>query len=167
KRTVFVIVLLLAASRATSAQPLTSATTTTDESTRCTEESCTREFEFLYVDPEGNGGIGRVSLLVERNSKLFKVPVVGFYEEHYGGLGDQWRSSAWLAATYAALHGYDITRRITYTVSRPIQGPSASAALTVALLAALRREPLRPEVVMTGTINPDGTIGPVSGVPAK
>jgi hypothetical protein len=136
---------------------------------KCDETSCAQEFEFLFIDALGDGGVGRVALLVEKNAALFRVPAIGFYEEHYGGLGDQWRASAWIAATFAALNGYDMTRRVTYTVSQPIQGPSASAALTVALLAALEKPPtkLRSGVVMTGAINPDGTIGAVDGIPAK
>lgn len=48
-----------------------------------------------------------------------------------------------------------------------IGGPSAGGILTVATIAALEGWAIRPDVLMTGTINPDGTIGPVGGVPEK
>lgn len=48
-----------------------------------------------------------------------------------------------------------------------IGGPSASAATAVAFAAALLRLPLRDDVVMTGMILPDGSIGPVGGLRAK
>jgi uncharacterized protein len=58
--------------------------------------------------------------------------------------------------------------------SAVIGGPSAGAVMTLALTTALHnvREPghpwtLDPTVAGTGTINPDGTIGPVGGIPAK
>jgi len=51
--------------------------------------------------------------------------------------------------------------------SSVIGGPSAGAAMTVATLAALEGVKLRRDVIMTGMINPDGTIGPVGGIPDK
>jgi uncharacterized protein len=48
-----------------------------------------------------------------------------------------------------------------------IEGPSAGASLTVATIAALENKSLNPNVMMTGTINPDGTIGPVGGIAEK
>ncbi|PWB51928.1 MAG: hypothetical protein C3F06_09715 [Candidatus Methanoperedenaceae archaeon] len=53
-------------------------------------------------------------------------------------------------------------------ISSPIiGGPSAGGALTVATIAAINKWPLKPNVVMTGMINPDGSIGPVGGIPFK
>jgi uncharacterized protein len=58
--------------------------------------------------------------------------------------------------------------------STVIGGPSAGAVMTLALTTALHNllDPqapwtLDPTVAGTGTINPDGTIGPVGGIPAK
>lgn len=48
-----------------------------------------------------------------------------------------------------------------------IGGPSAGGALTVATIAAINNWQIKPSVVMTGTIDPDGTIGPVGGIPFK
>lgn len=48
-----------------------------------------------------------------------------------------------------------------------IEGPSAGAALTISTIAALEGKQLNHSVMITGTINPDGTIGPVGGIPAK
>lgn len=58
--------------------------------------------------------------------------------------------------------------------SAVIGGPSAGAVMALALTTALHNllEPndpwtLDPGVAATGTINPDGTVGPVGGIPAK
>ncbi len=48
-----------------------------------------------------------------------------------------------------------------------IEGPSAGAALTVATIAAIQNKTINPDAIMTGTINLDGTIGPVGGILAK
>lgn len=48
-----------------------------------------------------------------------------------------------------------------------IGGPSASGVTAVAFASALLNLPLRNDVVMTGMIMPDGSIGPVGGLKAK
>ncbi len=53
-------------------------------------------------------------------------------------------------------------------ISSPIiGGPSAGGALTVATIAAINNWTVKPGIVMTGMINPDGSIGPVGGIPYK
>jgi uncharacterized protein len=51
--------------------------------------------------------------------------------------------------------------------SQLVGGTSAGGAMTVAMIAALKNLTLRKGVMMTGTISPDGSIGPVSGIPQK
>jgi len=48
-----------------------------------------------------------------------------------------------------------------------IGGGSAGAAATIAAIAALENKQINPTVAMTGTINADGTIGPVAGILQK
>jgi uncharacterized protein len=48
-----------------------------------------------------------------------------------------------------------------------VDGPSAGAAITVALIATIKGTPIVEGYYMTGTINGDGSIGPVGGVPEK
>ncbi len=48
-----------------------------------------------------------------------------------------------------------------------VDGASAGAAITTALLATIRGEGIDQEACMTGTINSDGSIGAVGGVPEK
>jgi len=61
---------------------------------------------------------------------------------------------------------YDLTYTIESNASL-IGGPSAGAALTIATVAALEKKTLKSDVMITGTINPDGTIGEVGGVLEK
>jgi uncharacterized protein len=48
-----------------------------------------------------------------------------------------------------------------------VDGQSAGAAITTAILAASTNQSINKEIYMTGTINSDGSIGPVGGVPEK
>jgi len=48
-----------------------------------------------------------------------------------------------------------------------IGGPSAGAILTVATVSSINGWDVDPKVMMTGMINPDGTIGPVGGIYEK
>lgn len=61
---------------------------------------------------------------------------------------------------------YDLIYSIESNASI-IGGPSAGAALTVATIAALKNERIRTDVMITGTINEDGTIGEVGGILEK
>jgi uncharacterized protein len=56
---------------------------------------------------------------------------------------------------------------VLHTDSPVIGGPSAGASMTVATVAALMNWTIDPGVVMTGMINPDGSIGAVGGISAK
>ncbi|MEM7824012.1 MAG: S16 family serine protease [Candidatus Aenigmatarchaeota archaeon] len=61
----------------------------------------------------------------------------------------------------------DIIYTITTDNATVIGGPSAGAALTLATIAALEHKQLNSSVMITGTINDDGSIGPVGGVLEK
>jgi len=65
--------------------------------------------------------------------------------------------------TGKSVENYDIVYTIEANASL-IGGPSAGAALSIATIAALQGRKLRDDVMITGTINHDGTIGPVSGI---
>ncbi len=70
--------------------------------------------------------------------------------------------------TGLSLRNTDIILTVTAdTDTEVVDGPSAGTAITVALLAAIRNQTADPTVFMTGTINPDGTVGKVGGVVEK
>ncbi len=48
-----------------------------------------------------------------------------------------------------------------------VDGPSAGAAMTVAIIAGLQNKTIDEKIFMTGTINSDGTAGPVGGIQQK
>lgn len=59
---------------------------------------------------------------------------------------------------------------IIYTIDTNatiVGGPSAGAALTVATISVLQGKPLNKSVMITGTINPDSSVGQVGGILEK
>ncbi len=124
----------------------------------------------LAVTKTADGSVGSTHPVTVRlstsNDKKFRV---GFTEDEVAGTGDQWRAAGWSATSVATLlTGAALTNReVTFDVSGQIDGPSAGALLTVGVLALTRGDKLKSNVTMTGTINPDGTVGPVGGIPYK
>ncbi len=78
------------------------------------------------------------------------------------------RIAALVASTIAgkSFTAYDFFIRIK-SPSLIIGGPSAGAAMTVAILSILMNQTLNESVMMTGMVCPDGSVGPVGGIPAK
>lgn len=94
---------------------------------------------------------------------------VGIYEELAGGTGAQWRAGVWVSAFVAAtVLGKDLTD-FTFSAASGgyIDGASASGLMAGGFLATMTGQKIDPHVTMTGIINPDGTIGPVGGIPEK
>jgi len=82
------------------------------------------------------------------------------------------QGSARLAVMVAGtLTGIDVSKYdfffVVKTDSPIIGGPSAGAIMTIATIAALEGWKLDDETMMTGMINPDGSIGPVGGIKEK
>jgi uncharacterized protein len=63
-------------------------------------------------------------------------------------------------------NSYDFYYEI-YSDSPIVGGPSAGGAMTITTMAALMDLKLYSNVYMTGTVNPDGSIGPVGGILSK
>jgi hypothetical protein len=117
--------------------------------------------------PDGSSGTySPFSAEYSKGGKSFRV---GISEDEVEGTGDQWRAAGWNAAAVATLlTGAPLSGvRVDYDVSGRIDGPSAGALMTVGLLALIRGDKIKKGVTMTGSINPDGTIGPVGGIPYK
>ena len=119
------------------------------------------------VDPEASGGTTEVSVRVEPNPR--KEPSVGVIEEFATATGNQWRTSAWMAA-FNASQAVGLTlvdHEFMIRAGGHIDGPSAGMLLTSTIMTLLRGDAILPNRTMTGTINPDGSAGPVGGIPQK
>lgn len=85
------------------------------------------------------------------------------------GAGESWQAATSMASAFATVFAAvdPATVDLNFTVTGPINGPSAGGILTVGLIAAFQGQSLRPGFTMTGTITADGSIGPVGGVLTK
>lgn len=116
---------------------------------------------------ESEGAIADFSVQIDKRQD--KKVAVGVREGEVSGTGDMWRAAAWTAPIVATdMLNLDLADySIDYEVSGRIDGPSAGALMTIATLAAFLGDELDSAVTMTGTINPDYTVGPVGGIPHK
>lgn len=94
---------------------------------------------------------------------------VGMFEQFSGGMGPQWRSTVWVAAVVAASTlGFELTEYEFIAESQGfIEGASAGALLAAGFLASMTGARIDPGATLTGSIQPDGTIGPVGGTYSK
>ncbi len=110
------------------------------------------EVDLLSIDiREGNGDV-----LINTNTLL----------------QTDWQSTAREAVSQAQLltHRDLSSKDVIFTIkgaSPEIGGPSGGGAMTVLLVSELEGKTINNYTAMTGTINPDGTIGPVGGVIEK
>ncbi|MGB2756643.1 MAG: S16 family serine protease [Acidimicrobiia bacterium] len=118
-------------------------------------------------ETKAQGGYATITITMTSGTR--KPLRVAISEDSVGGTGDQWRAASWSAATAALLAvGADLEGiKFEIEIQGHIDGPSAGGLMTVGMLSLLRGDRLKNDVAMTGTINPDGTIGPVGGIPYK
>jgi uncharacterized protein len=118
------------------------------------------------VDEDGNGVPTQldVQLVPGIGRTLVNVDKLIFWADTQNSI--RTAKSVAEEVTKTDLRDYDIIYTINANAS-VIEGPSAGAALTVATIAAIEKRQINGSVMMTGTINHDGTIGPVGEVIAK
>jgi len=115
--------------------------------------------------PEGGTSPLKIRVAPNRSGKVG----VAFMEEFMGGAGESMRSAGWAASFHAAqAAGTSIAdHEFVFRTGGRSDGSSASMLSAAATLAALLDVPVRQDSTMTGTINPDGTCGPVGGIEHK
>ena len=95
---------------------------------------------------------------------------VSFAETEVSGIGPSLSASGWTGVALASLLlGID-PRQYEFKFEPAggfVDGNSSSGLYTVGVLAAILGEDIDADTAMTGAINPDGTIGPVGGIPHK
>ncbi len=119
------------------------------------------------ADGSPTSGVTPVSVTAVRTDAAapFAIDLSGLTSETDAA----WRSTAWAAGAQAMLNsGLDPRgRALRIDVDESIGGPSAGAIIAAASEAALLDGTLRSGITATGTVLPDGAVGPVSGIPDK
>ncbi len=122
------------------------------------------------VDTDGEpvGGVELAEIFVSTASATpeYRVDLADIEAQ---GAGESWQAATSMASAFATVFAAvdPATVDLNFTVTGPINGPSAGGILTVGLLAAFQGQSIRPDFTMTGTITADGSIGPVGGVLTK
>lgn len=118
------------------------------------------------VDSDEKGVVAHLNTEIRNGSGLVLVninDILADYLTQYSA-----RVAAQVAANYSKmdLNGLDVIYSIKANAT-VIGGPSAGAALTVATIALLENRTLNKDVIITGTINEDSSIGEIGGVLEK
>jgi hypothetical protein len=137
----------------------------------CATQPSRREVTVDFLSVRGVEGNTTPALLGIEDNPADRIRV-GVLEGSALQLSGQWRASVWLAAFQASLA---LDRPLSDWViwveairnGERFDGPSAGGLLTAGMLAGMTGRRADPTFTMTGTINPDGTIGPVGGIPQK
>ncbi len=119
------------------------------------------------IDDEGNGVSTplKVEIRTGNGKVLTDIDKLLFWVDTQYSI----QTAKSVAESYTRINtkNFDLTYTIEGGNATIIGGPSAGAALTIATIAALQNKTLRPNVMITGTIESDGTIGEVGGILEK
>jgi uncharacterized protein len=79
----------------------------------------------------------------------------------------EWKTAMWVAALNSAFAvGRDITEySISIKGSGVMDGPGSGALFSAGIMAGMTGHKIKSDVLLLGSVNPDGTIGPVSDIP--
>ncbi|HJH28067.1 MAG TPA: hypothetical protein C5S37_15190 [Methanophagales archaeon] len=121
--------------------------------------------KIAAVDSQGNGLLCDISVEIEPGDGDV------FYRVQPYAQVDLQYSAETAAEVAARLTGTDLNNvDVSFSIDAPaeiIGGPSAGVAMTIAAIAAIENRHVRDDVVITGEIRPDGSIGVVGGILEK
>jgi predicted S18 family serine protease len=129
----------------------------------------------LGVQGEGQPGVVNYIVIQLDRTTTEDGPTVQFNEVNLGGgslVGEEWKEGVRRAVRAAAQavgdpgHDWLITVK-NRSVTSVTDGMSASAAVAVGIMAVYRGDSIRPDVVLSGQIAPDGRLDVVGGLPVK
>lgn len=120
------------------------------------------------------GIVHYVVLQIDRDPRQ-EGPTIQFNEIHLGGgsiVSEDWKEGVKQAVAAAMKALGDDGREWVITIKNRsrnalTEGMSASSAVAVGIVAAWRGRAVKPDIVLTGEIMPDGQIKPVAALPFK
>ena len=121
---------------------------------------------IVGVDNRGKGIVGNVTVEIQPGKGRVLVdtqPLQGIDLQHSERVAVKVASDV----TGFNFSNYDVIYTIRTPDARIVEGPSAGGALTLATIAAIKGISISPAFSMTGTIQEDGSIGPVGAILAK
>jgi uncharacterized protein len=149
-------------------------TTTISDNTKATLSESPTKFSYYNnvtinlpaIDQEGKGAIVKLEIqaIPGQGRTLVNVDNILFWVDTQYSI----RTAKFVAEniTNLDLSNVDLVYNIETNAS-VIEGQSAGAALTVGTVAVLENKTLNKDVIITGTIDSNGRIGPVGGIIGK
>lgn len=124
------------------------------------------EINLVAVDQDGNGVTTplTVDVIPGSGKVLTDIEKLLFWVDTQYSI--QTARNVAVNITQTNMDNYDLIYSIKSDAA-VVGGPSAGAALTIATIAALENKTLDSDIIITGTIEPDGSIGQVGGVLEK
>lgn len=122
--------------------------------------------KIVGVDNQGSGIIGNLTAEVQPGKGRVLINTQPFQ-------GIDLQNSERIAVEVAKevtdfdFSGYDVIYTIVTPGAHIVDGPSAGGAFTLATIAAIEEKEINPDFVLTGTIQEDGSIGPVGAIMEK
>lgn len=141
---------------------------TSSQNSALSNQTVERTVPVLAVSQdESKGIVGSLTVkLVPGNDNIY-IQIVPFTETDLQYSADTAVNLAKsVVSDYTPGQDFELTYNMPDSVA-VIGGGSAGAATTLATIAALEDRSINPNVAVTGEINPDGTIGAVSGLLEK
>ena len=136
------------------------------EPLKLTKDASISSILIPAVDKEGNSVVTKVNVAVVPGYGRTLVDIDSLFY-----WVDTQNSIRMAKAVSANITGMDLSKYdLIYDVDAKaslIGGPSAGAAITLATISALEKKPLNTDVMITGSINHDGSIGPVGEITSK
>ncbi|MBD3155338.1 MAG: hypothetical protein GF368_01640, partial [Candidatus Aenigmarchaeota archaeon] len=121
---------------------------------------------IVGVDNHGNGILGNITVEIQEGKGRVLVdttPLQGIYTQNSERIAVEVASDV----TGFDFSEYDVIYSIVTDNAHVIDGPSAGGALALATISAIEGREISGNFAMTGTINEDGSVGPVGEVLVK
>jgi len=128
-----------------------------------------KSYYATAVGPDGKGEVTPIQVKIINGTGAISVDINNV--DFLTGVQESVRTAVSVAETYThtSLSSKDIV--VSFTNSEPyivaLDGPSAGAAITATIIAAIENKTVDSSVLVTGTINSDGRIGQVGDVAIK
>lgn len=121
---------------------------------------------ILAINNKGDGVFSSLTTEVRPGNGLVLLNINDVLADYYSQYSS--RVAAQVASDYTniSLKNIDVVYNIKANATA-IEGSSAGSAMAVSTIAALQNRQLNPKVVITGSINEDGTLGDVGAVRQK
>ena len=115
------------------------------------------------VDQSGRGVVAKLVTTIKPGSGLVLVNVNDVFAQQVMQLSGRTAAAAATGFSKIELKNVDIIYSVIVNASS-IEGPSAGAAMALSIIAGLENKTLDKNVMITGTINENGTIGQAGGI---